>query len=231
MSAFRYYSSTIAKKFLTGLTGALLILFLVAHLAGNLTLLVGRNTFNSYSHHLESLGILLYAVEIGLLAVIVAHVVMAIGVQLSKRHGRPTGYATYASKGKPSRQTFSSRTMLVTGLVLLAFMAWHVWMFKYNEGHPIPTTLLDGKEVRDLYGPVVLAFKNPLIAWTYAMAMLLLGFHLRHGFWSSLQSLGALNPRALPLVYGLGLVVALVLAGGFIVLPLWILYVVPVPGT
>lgn len=231
MSAITYYSSTIAKKFLTGLTGVLLILFLIVHLGGNLTLFVGRDTFNSYSYHLESLSLLLYIVEIGLLAVFVVHIVTALGVQLGRRRSRPHGYAVYASKGKPSRQTVSSRTMLVTGLALLAFIPWHVWMFKFNQGTPMPMTMLHGREIKDLYVPVVTAFKQPLIAWTYATGMFLLGFHLRHGFWSAFQSLGALHERALPVAYGLGALVAVLLAGGFLVLPLWILYVVPIPGT
>jgi succinate dehydrogenase / fumarate reductase cytochrome b subunit len=119
--------------------------------------------------------------------------------------------------------------MIVTGLVLLVYLPLHVWMFKFNQGHPSPTTMVDGREVRDLYTIVVVAFKNPLIAWGYAAVMTLLGFHLRHGFWSAFQSLGALSPRMLPIFYGLGIVVALLLAGGFIVLPLWLLYAAPAP--
>jgi succinate dehydrogenase cytochrome b subunit len=230
MSAFKVYASSVARKFLTGLSGFLLILFLVVHLGGNLTLLVGRDLFNNYTHHVESLGVLLYVVEIGLLAVFLAHIATAIGVQLEKRRARPTGYAVRRSKGGPSRQTLASRSMIVTGLVLLVFVPLHVWMFKFNQGHASSTMMLNGKEVRDLYSIVVAAFKNPLIAWGYVAVMFLLGFHLRHGFWSSLQSLGALSPRMLPVFYGLGILVALLLAGGFLVLPLWIHYVVPLPG-
>ncbi len=230
MNATKFYASTVGRKFITGLSGFFLILFLVVHLGGNLTLFVGPGTFNSYTHHVESLGLLLYAVEIGLLLIFLLHIVTALTVQLEKWRARPKGYAVTASKGGPSRKTLASRSMIITGLVLIVFIPIHVWMFKFNQGHPSPEIMLNGKEMRDLYTPVVMAFKNPLIAWGYATTMFLLGFHLRHGFWSSLQSLGALNPRMLPLVYALGLVVAILLAGGFLVLPLWIHYVVPVPG-
>lgn len=230
MSALKFYSSTVGRKFITGLTGVLLIGFLFVHLGGNLTMLVGPGLFNSYTHHVESLGILLYAVEIVLLAIFVAHIVTALGVQLGKVRARPHGYAVTASRGGPSRKTIASRSMIITGLVLLVFVPVHVWMFKYNQGRPSPVMMHGGKELRDLYAVVATAFKNPLIAWGYAGVMFLLGFHLRHGFWSSLQSLGALNRRALPVVYGLGLLVALLLAAGFILLPLWIHYAAPASG-
>jgi succinate dehydrogenase / fumarate reductase cytochrome b subunit len=230
MSAFKFYSSTVGRKFITGLTGALLVGFLLVHLGGNLTLLVSPGLFNTYTHHLESLGILLYAVEIVLLAIFIAHIVTALGVQLGKRRARPKGYAVNASKGGPSRKTLASRSMIVTGLVLLVFLPLHVWMFKFNQGRPSPYMQHGGRELRDLYTIVVIAFKNPAIAWGYAAVMFLLGFHLRHGFWSALQSLGALNRRLLPLVYAAGLVVALLLASGFILLPLWLHYVAPAPG-
>jgi len=230
MNATKFYASTVGRKLVTGLSGFLLILFLLVHLGGNLTLFAGPALFNSYTHHVESLGLLLYVVEIGLLLVLLAHIVTAVNVQLEKWRARPNGYAVTATKGGPSRKTLASRSMIVTGLVLFVFIPIHLWMFKYNQGHPSPLITMNGKEMRDLYTPVVMAFKNPLIAWGYATVMFLLGFHLRHGFWSSLQSLGALNPRWLPAVYALGLVIAILLAGGFLVLPLWIHYVVPVPG-
>ncbi|HEU4364979.1 MAG TPA: succinate dehydrogenase cytochrome b subunit [Candidatus Krumholzibacteria bacterium] len=230
MSAFKFYSSTVGRKFITGLTGALLVGFLLVHLGGNLTMLVGPGLFNTYTHHLESLGILLYAVEIVLLLIFAAHIVTALGVQLGKRRARPQGYAVNASKGGPSRKTLASRSMIITGLVLFVFLPVHVWMFKYNQGRPSPSMIYDGKELRDLYSIVVTAFRNPAIAWGYATVMFLLGFHLRHGFWSALQSLGALNRHWLPVVYGLGLLVALLLASGFILLPLWLHYVAPAPG-
>jgi succinate dehydrogenase / fumarate reductase cytochrome b subunit len=230
MSLLKHYGSTVGRKFFTGLSGLLLVGFIVFHLGGNLTLLAGPEAFNSYTHHLESLGILLYIAEIGLLLIFLAHIVLAISVQIEKRRARPEGYAMTASKGAPSRQTLASRSMIVTGLVLLVYLPIHVWMFKYNQGRPSPTMMVHDREVRDLYTIVLTAFKKPAIAWGYTAVMLLLGFHLRHGFWSAFQSLGALSPRLLPVFYTLAVFVAVLLAGGFIVLPLWLLYVVPAPG-
>jgi succinate dehydrogenase / fumarate reductase cytochrome b subunit len=230
MSPLKHYGSTVGRKFFTGLTGLLLVAFLCVHLGGNLTLFVGPELFNNYTHHLESLGALLYVAEIGLLLLFLIHIVLAVSVQLEKWRARPEAYAVTASKGGPSKKTLASRSMIVTGIVLFVYLPLHVWMFKYNQGRPSPTMMLHDREVRDLYTIVLVAFKNPAIAWGYAVGMFLLGFHLRHGFWSAFQSLGALSPRLLPVFYGLALVVALLLAGGFVVLPLWLHYAVPAPG-
>jgi len=88
-----------------------------------------------------------------------------------------------------------------------------------------------GKEMKDLYLVVLYAFKDPAKAWAYAIVMFLLGFHLRHGFWSSLQSLGAMSPKLSPLVYCAGLVFAVLMASGFLALPLYLLYFGPNPET
>ena len=227
MTRTRFVTSTIARKFIAGLTGVLLIAYLVLHLAGNLIFFAGPRLFNLYAHRLESLGPLLIAAEVALALVFVVHAVIGIQVWLGKRRARPDGYAMTASRGEPSRKTLSSRSMIVTGIVLAVFIPIHVWMFKFR---PTPETMINGHEARDLYALVLDAFKQPAIAWSYALTMLLLGFHLRHGFWSAFQSMGALNRRLLPMFYGIGLVVALILAGAFVIMPLWILYMVPAGG-
>jgi len=226
MSASKDLRSTVARKFIAGFTGVLLILYLILHLAGNLTLFAGPRVFNLYASKLESFGILLYVIEIALALVFIIHATMGVQVFLRKKHARPTGYAVTASRGAPSKQTISSRSMIVTGIVLAVFIPIHVWMFKFRA---TPTVTIGGREARDLYFLVIEAFKQPVIAWAYVLVMGLLGFHLRHGFWSAFQSMGATNPRTLPLFYSLGVVVAIVLALGFLVLPLWLLYGVSAP--
>lgn len=233
MSKPSIWKSTIGHKVLAALTGIALMGFIVVHLLGNLTLFAPDNgaLFNSYAHHLESLGPLLYVAEIGLLLIFLVHIVMAVGVRLGQLQARPERYEVTASKNGPSKQTLASRSMLITGIVLFLFIPLHVWMFKFNAGAKLPAIELHGKEVKDLYIVVLYAFKEPLKAWAYVAVMFLLGFHLRHGFWSSLQSLGALTPKWTPAVYCAGLVFALLLAGGFLALPLYLLYFGPDPET
>lgn len=221
MSKNRMWKSTIGRKTIMAISGILLMGFLIVHLGGNLTMFVSADLFNSYAHHLESLGPLLYVAEIGLLAIFLFHVVAAFSVWRENRHARTSRYAVQHTKGGPSKNTILSRSMIITGLALLIFIPLHIWMFKYNAGAAHPLTEVNGLEVKDLYLTVLLAFKNPLVVAFYTGVMLLLGFHLRHGFWSSLQSLGAMSAKCTPLIYTAGLVFALLLAGGFLLLPLY----------
>lgn len=204
------------------LSGIALMAFIVVHLAGNLTLFGNGELFNQYAHKLEGLGPLLWVAEAGLLAIFLYHVITAIQIQLGKRAARGGSYAVTASKGGPSKQTIASRSMIITGLVLLVFVPLHVWMFKFNWGNPHPVTEISGEKMNDLYATVAEHFKNPAWVLGYVAVMLFLGLHLRHGFWSSLQSLGAMNPKCSPLIYAGGLIFAALMAGGFLILPVYI---------
>lgn len=227
MKTMQLWWSSIGKKLIAGITGIALVLFLIVHLGGNLTLFFGNGAlFNSYSHHLEALGPLLWVAEIGLVILFVSHMVSTLSVRFGGKQARGTDYALEASKGGASKKTLSSRTMAITGTVLGIFLVLHVIHFKFGASYPLE---INGKEARDLYRLVNEEFHKPLIAFLYAGVMLLLGVHLRHGFWSALQSLGAMKPKYSPLIYTLGLVFAILLAGGFLVLPLWIYFMVPAP--
>lgn len=224
MSMFNRLKSTVGRKALMALSGIALMLFLIVHLAGNLTLFVSPELFNSYAHHLESLTLVVYGAEAGLLAIVVYHVVTAIQIQLGKNDARGSKYAVVATKGGPSKQTLASRSMIVTGIVLLVFIPLHVWMFKFNWGDGHALTELHGAKIKDLYATVAAHFKSPGWTFGYVAVMLLLGMHLRHGFWSSLQSLGAMSPKCSPLIYAGGLIFAALMAGGFLILPIYIFF-------
>ena len=226
MSLKALWQSTVGKKVVMSVTGIALMLFLIVHLAGNLTLFIpdGGKVFNNYAYTLKSLVPFIYFIEAGLLAVFVFHIVAAFQVHLSKKRARAGSYATVASKGGPSKMSVASRSMIITGIVLLIFIPGHIWLFKFNAGAPLPTVEVDGKEIKNVYEIVVSSFMKPQIAFWYTAVMLFLGFHLRHGFWSALQSLGAMNPRFTPVIYMAGLVFAILLAGGFLVIPLYFFF-------
>lgn len=221
----KFYSSPVGKKVITGATGLALIGFVIIHLAGNLLLLIndGGEAFNTYTYTLHSFGWLLYVAEVGLLVVFVFHAVVGITIYLGKRKARQQGYAKYQTAGAPSRQSFSSRTMIWTGLILLVFLVIHIITFRFGpsitEGY---TTVIEGQDSRDLYRLVEETFQSIWWVIGYMGVMVMIGFHLRHGFWSALQSLGALSPRLSPLIYTVGLIFALLIAVGFFILPLWI---------
>ena len=212
--------SSVARKLVNGLTGILAMLFIVAHLAGNLTLLGGPRAFNAYAESLHRLGALVYVAEIGLVLLFGIHAVTAIQVYLSKRAARQHRYVVVNTKGAPSRQTVSSRTMIVTGSVLLVFLVWHVIQFRFGTFY---TTTLQGHEVRDLYRLVYEVFQNPIWVAAYVVVMALLGFHLRHGFWSAFQSIGVLGPGTRSLAYSAGAAFAVAMAVGFLLLPVYML--------
>lgn len=227
-SSTRIWQSTVGKKFIMAISGLLLIGYLMIHLTANLLMFIpdGGRIYNLYAHTLHGLGPILTILRVLLAAFFIFHIVSGIRVFLQNRKARTSRYAVYASKGGPSKMSVSSRLMATTGGALLVFVPIHVWMFSLGAHYE---TVIDGVVMRDLYRLVVSSFKQPLIAFGYAAVMLLLWGHLRHGFWSALQSLGAMNPRWSQAIYTFGLAVAILLAGGFLILPLHIYFFVPMP--
>jgi len=142
-----FFNSTTGKKYLTGATGLALVGFTITHLLGNLSLLSSEgSTFNAYAKALHDLGPLLYVAELGLLFFLVVHIVIGIGIALKKRKARPVGYKKLKTAGGKSRQSFSSKTMIWTGLVLLFFLIFHLWSFKFGPGiEEGYVTLIDGE--------------------------------------------------------------------------------------
>jgi succinate dehydrogenase cytochrome b subunit len=228
MSTSRFrLNSSVGKKLLNGATGVLLLAFIVAHLAGNLTIFFGQDALNTYASLTHSLGALLIAIELALGAVFLVHAGTAIAVWRENRRARTSRYAVVASKGGASKQTISSRTMIWTGVVLLVFLVIHLWQFRFGPDYE---TELDGRKVWDLWRVVVEIFKEPLWVAFYMGVMVLLGFHLRHGFWSAFQTLGALGPRLRSLAFSAGLVFAVVLAAGFFALPIYVFLFADAPS-
>ena len=200
-----------------------LFVFISVHLLGNLSFFAGQDAFNSYSHKLTSLGPLLYLVEIGLITVFIFHVLFALLIYRENIQARNVKYKTIKNAGPPSLKTISSRSMFYTGIVIFAFVIIHLKTFKYGpsfEDGYIFTN--EGGEIRDLYRLVVEIFQKPLYVIVYVSVMIILGYHLRHGFWSAFQSLGIMHPRYTKIIYGLGVALALVIATGFLVLPIYV---------
>lgn len=216
------YWSTIGKKIIMALSGLFLILYLIVHLAANLTILTGNpEIINKYAHTLESFGWFLYIVEAVLAAGFLIHIFSGIMVWWENRKARPESYVKNRSKGSPSRQTISSKTMIYTGAIIFIFVIFHVKSFKYGD---IPETVIDGVVMKDFYSVVIAAFKDTWTVIWYISVMVFLGFHLRHAFWSAFQSLGAMNRRLTPIVYSIGVILAIILAVGFLFIPTWVYF-------
>jgi succinate dehydrogenase / fumarate reductase cytochrome b subunit len=203
--------TSIVKKAVMAVTGLAWVLFLVFHLGENLFLWAGPERFNSWVHWLASWPVPLIAAEIGLVVFLVLHMGNAWRVTNENYAARPQGYLMKAPTSGSS--TFASRTMWYGGLILLIFLIIHVWMFKFG----------DHSGEHGLWGLVVRSFKNPWIALGYIIAMVPLGLHLSHGFASAFQTLGVLKPHWRQGFRRTGQFFGWVIAGGFILLPLWAL--------
>jgi succinate dehydrogenase / fumarate reductase, cytochrome b subunit len=216
-----FYNSSLGKKIITGITGLGLILFVSFHMLGNLLLLSDREAYNQLGKSIESLSFLLYGVELTLLTVTVFHIVVGIAIRLKTLRTRPVGYDRIKSVGEPSKQSLSSRSMAITGVIILGFLIWHLASFKFGTYY---STTINGVPMRDLSRLVVEKFHSPIYTLGYLGAIALLGVHLRHGFWSAWQSLGVLNGRNSNLIYQTSLLFAILTTLGFILVPLVIYF-------
>ena len=215
-SRSRFLSSLVTTKLIIAITGLLLFLYLILHLAGNLLVFRGQDTFNRYSHALIS-NPLVAPVEVGLLIIVLIHLVKAVRMTLQNRKARPAAYAVKTMAGGTSQKSVASSTMILTGLALLLFIPIHVLMFKYGPEYDYGTS-----GVRDLYRLEVENFSSPAWVGFYVVAMLVVGFHLWHGVASSFQSLGISGPRLTPAIRIAGKACAVLIAGGFIVIAVWV---------
>lgn len=218
--------NSILKKMLTAVSGLLLVGFLITHLAANLTLLSpDGEAFNTYVAHLHAFGPWLTLAELGLLALFGLHIVNGLLLKRNHMAARPQRYRVWKSKGAPSKANWSSMTMAISGLFLLAFLIVHVSGLRFGpniaEGY---ITQIGGVQERDLHRLVLEKFSNPGLVAFYILATLTLGSHLKHGFWSAFQSLGVSRPSIQRVLQGMSVFVAILFAVGFLILPL-ILYI------
>ena len=219
MQSQKALSSSVGSKFLIAFTALSLLLFLVAHLGGNLLFLLGPDAFNKYSHRLTS-NPLIYLAEAGLLAVFVVHVLKTTWTVASNRRARPDRYAVKAwakTKNLRSRKSLSSTTMILTGALTLLFVITHLITFKFGTYYETSGGL------RDLYRLQLEVFSSPAYVAFYLVCMSVILFHLWHGVSSAAQSLGINSPQWTPRIVALGRVLSVLIAGGFFIIPLYTL--------
>ncbi len=207
--ALSFYRTSVGKKIVMAVTGFMLVGFVIGHMVGHLGMFAGKEAYNAYAAFLKSLGAGLWAARIGLLAALVLHVVSAIQVKRQSRTARSQDYAV-----KKNLETgLSARTMLYGGLLLLAFIGYHLAHFTLLVTGP-------GYSPTDAYGNMVAAFNVPAILAVYIVAMIMLGMHLYHGVWSMLQTLGVDFPELGALRYKLAPGIAAVTIIGYLSVPL-----------
>jgi len=202
------FGSSVGKKLMMAVTGLFFCVFLVLHLAGNLTIYIGKDAFNSYAQHLHSLGPLLTLAEWGLLIFAVTHISTGLLLFYQNYKARPTRYAVNKRAGG---RTLGSATMPYTGVILLLFVIYHLLNFHFVD-----------KTHTTIFQIVSNAFAQPGYVLIYTFAMIIAAVHVSHGFWSAFQTLGANHPKYTPFLRGLSLVFSLIVGIGFGFIPVYV---------
>jgi succinate dehydrogenase / fumarate reductase cytochrome b subunit len=213
-----FWQSQIGKKIVMAVTGLIGVGFVIGHMVGNLQVFEGAEKINAYGRFLHhTVGMELWAVRAVLIAAVVLHVVAALQLTRQAQASRPHGYRQRA----PQVSTLASRTMRWGGVLLLVFIVLHILHFTTRSfpGYQ-GTVVIDGVETVDVYTNLVTAFTNPLWVLFYVVAMVALGFHLYHGVWSSLRTLGAAKPSPHPLRRKVALLLAAAIWAGFTIVPI-----------
>jgi succinate dehydrogenase / fumarate reductase, cytochrome b subunit len=219
-------TSSIGRKILMAITGQAMVLFAVIHLLGNSSIfgwLPGG--INAYAHHLHSLPApIIIGFRLGLLVFVCVHIWFGIQLTIENRGGRPKEYAVKSTQ----KATFASENMIWTGVLLMAFILYHLAHFTFQIINPDTAALnhlvpLHGDNVPNVLGMVVSAFQNMLVTLIYAGAMLILFLHLSHGIQSFFQTMGWSNDRVQPFLTKAGTLAALALFLGYAAVPLTIL--------
>jgi succinate dehydrogenase / fumarate reductase cytochrome b subunit len=188
-------------------TGFFLFGFVVVHMLGNLQIFLGPEALNGYAEKLQEMTELLWPARLFLLANLILHVFTAVRLTAENRRARPIPYA-YKDTVQAS---YASRTMMMSGLIVLAFTIYHLLHFTFGIVHPQYFHATDAQGRHDVYAMVVSSFRNPLIAGAYILAMIPLCMHLSHGFQSLFQTLGFNHSKYTPLLRHVSAVVGLVI--------------------
>ncbi len=205
-----FYGTMVGKKAVMGVTGLIGIGFVILHSLGNLLVFRGPDAINSYSHFLKSTGELIWALRILLIVAVVLHVIAAVQLTKQSRAARPIGYV----KRDPQAATIASRTMRWGGALLLLFIVVHILQF--TTGTIRPAGFFSHQ---DVYANVVTSFRIWWVSLFYVMSMIALGFHLFHGAWSSVRSIGISPESSEPLHHRVSLLLAILIWAAFTAVP------------
>jgi succinate dehydrogenase / fumarate reductase, cytochrome b subunit len=213
--------STIALKMLMAVTGIIFIGYVLAHMYGNLKAFAGHDAFNEYAHHLRELGEpmlphegALWVIRAVLIVSVVLHIYCALTLWKRAKSARSVPYVMK----KNAHSTFSSHWMRWGGIALLLFVIWHLLNFTIVKVNP------QGGATNDPYNLMVDTFDTWWMTLIYLAALVALALHLRHGIWSAAQTLGLTNNnRARRNANALGYGFAILIAGGFSLVPIFVL--------
>jgi succinate dehydrogenase / fumarate reductase cytochrome b subunit len=208
MDLVRFLRSTVGRKVVMGVTGLILVGFVVGHVAGNLLVFKGPEALNAYSAFLKKSLPVLYGVRVVLLTAVGLHIWAAYSLTRLDLASRPVSYSRFS----PQISTLAARTMRWGGVLLLVFIVYHLLHLTVGSVHP-------GFSHTDVYGNVITGFRVTWVAGFYIVAMVALGAHLYHGVWSFFQTMGWNHPRYNAARRRLATALAVLVALGFIAIP------------
>jgi succinate dehydrogenase / fumarate reductase cytochrome b subunit len=210
-----FVRSSIGKKWVVGVSGALLILFVLAYLAGNLTIYIGPygEGINVYAQALHASPLFLWAARGGLLVIFLVHIFTTLSLVLGNRRARPQRYAVNARV----QSTIFARTMALSGLVVLSFLIFHVLQFA--AGMSPHSHLYDLEGRHDVAAMIIKSFHNPWVSGFYLLSLGLLGMHLSHGISSVFQTFGLNGRKSAGLIKNGALLASWALMLGFASIP------------
>jgi succinate dehydrogenase / fumarate reductase cytochrome b subunit len=215
-----FFQSSIGKKWIVALTGVVLVLFVIGHMLGNLQIFLGQETINVYAEKLQSLGDLLWVIRIFLLVVIVLHIFTTVRLAIQSAAARgPQKYAVKKNVGA----TTAAKTMLLSGLVLISFIIFHILHFTAQTVQPEWKTWVDEAGRHDVYSMMIAGFQSPLVSGFYILAVFLLCLHMSHGIQSFLQTLGGRTRGFAPAMSKASVVIAWLTFLGYASIPVAVL--------
>lgn len=183
-------NSLIISKILVAITGLMMVGFILGHTAANTLIYLGpemgRELLNAYGAGLRETPLLLWGARGGLIVALIVHVLLTIKLTMLNKNSKPIGYKVTKTK----RANFASKGMAIFGMVILFFVIYHLMHYTLGVTNPEFMELVDSKGRHDVYTMVVTGFQNPVVSLFYVLAVVSLGFHLKHGIQSMVQTLG-----------------------------------------
>lgn len=210
-----YAQSSIGKKQIVAITGIGLVLFLVAHLAGNLLIFSGPVALNNYAKKLHDLGPILTVMRAGLIVTFATHILFTIQLVKANRKARQSRYAV---TNTPER-SFATKTMPISGAIIAIYLIAHLMDYTWKTN--AISSIVDGREL-GVYGMVVNSFQSPIRTTLYILAMAAMGTHLTHAIQSATQSFGVNHKNITPTIKRMSTLLGFILAIGFISIPLYV---------
>jgi len=215
----RHFTSSLGKKFLMAITGAGLFLFVIGHLLGNLQIFLGPEAINRYGHFLQTTPEILWPARIGLLVFVAVHIWASISLTLENRAARGTRYEVK----EVVDASLASRTMIWSGLIILAFVAFHLAHYTLMVVYPGFRDLRDANGWHDIYRMMIIGFSNSWVSGFYVLSIGLLCIHLGHGVGAMFQSLGLKNQTYTGAIVRFSIIAAAIIFLGYISIPLAVL--------